>query len=179
MKYIHRFGLSDHLSAPKFACSCLHPALSGRHWNLSACKMAQNNAAVRGKQIKVLVLRPNKFNLSFSDSRHDLDALYRFTSGRWLWREREQLATRYVKFDLQKLCRLAASSIGSGSCSKVVKISEGQYNKVLLLTMDDGKEAVAKLPNPNAGRPHFTTASEVATMNFVCNHHSHQTGSLY
>ena len=40
------------------------------------------------------------------------------------------------------------------------------YNKALLLTMDDGTQAVAKVPNPNAGRPHFTTASEVATMDF-------------
>ncbi|KAJ5896137.1 uncharacterized protein N7473_005536 [Penicillium subrubescens] len=36
--------------------------------------------------------------------------------------------------------------------------------------MDDGQEVVAKVPNPNAGTPHFTTASEVATMEF---------GSLY
>lgn len=33
--------------------------------------------------------------------------------------------------------------------------------------MDDGREVIAKLPNPNAGRPYFTTASEVATMDFV------------
>jgi hypothetical protein len=33
--------------------------------------------------------------------------------------------------------------------------------------MDDGRQVVAKIPNPNAGRPHFTTASEVATMDFV------------
>jgi hypothetical protein len=50
---------------------------------------------------------------------------------------------------------------------KVVKISEGQFNKAFLLTMDDEREVIAKLPNPNAGLPHFTTASEVATMNFV------------
>jgi hypothetical protein len=68
---------------------------------------------------------------------------------------------------MSKLYRIAASSIGSESCVKVVKISEGQFNKVFLLTMDDGREVIAKLPNPNAGRPYFTTASEVATMNFV------------
>lgn len=33
--------------------------------------------------------------------------------------------------------------------------------------MEDGNEVIAKLPNPNAGKPHFTTASEVATMHFV------------
>jgi hypothetical protein len=72
-----------------------------------------------------------------------------------------------VKFDMPKLYRLAASAIGSESCVKVVKISECQFNKVFLLTMDDGRGVIAKLPNPNAGLPHFTTASEVATMNFV------------
>ncbi|KAG4436585.1 hypothetical protein IFR05_007939 [Cadophora sp. M221] len=35
--------------------------------------------------------------------------------------------------------------------------------------MDDGREVIAKLLNPNAGRAHFTTASEVATMNFLKN----------
>ncbi|KAK5116752.1 hypothetical protein LTR62_007426 [Meristemomyces frigidus] len=33
--------------------------------------------------------------------------------------------------------------------------------------MDNGKEVVAKIPNPNSGQPHFTTASEVATMKFA------------
>jgi hypothetical protein len=65
------------------------------------------------------------------------------------------------------LIRLAASAIGSDSCVSVMKISEGQFNKVFLLAIDDGREVIAKLPNPNAGRPHFTTASELATMNFV------------
>ncbi|RAK99971.1 uncharacterized protein BO80DRAFT_456099 [Aspergillus ibericus CBS 121593] len=35
--------------------------------------------------------------------------------------------------------------------------------------MDNGREVIAKLPNPNAGRPHFTTASEVATLDFLRN----------
>jgi hypothetical protein len=33
--------------------------------------------------------------------------------------------------------------------------------------MHDGRQFIARLPNPNAGRPHFTTASEVATMDYV------------
>ena len=33
--------------------------------------------------------------------------------------------------------------------------------------MDDGTEAVAKIPNPNADPAFFTTASEVATRDFV------------
>ncbi|KAI1907660.1 hypothetical protein LOZ61_005992 [Ophidiomyces ophidiicola] len=103
------------------------------------------------------------------DSKQDLDALNRFTSGRWLWGEQRQLAARFVEFDLKKLLELAAAATGSQSCVQVIKISEGQYNKVFLLTMNDGREVIAKLPNPNAGRPHFTTASEVATMDFLRN----------
>ncbi|KAH6855793.1 hypothetical protein B0I37DRAFT_63028 [Chaetomium sp. MPI-CAGE-AT-0009] len=33
--------------------------------------------------------------------------------------------------------------------------------------MDDGREVVGKVPNPNAGLPHYTTASEVANMDFI------------
>ncbi|KAF1963163.1 phosphotransferase enzyme family protein [Byssothecium circinans] len=163
MKRVHRVLLCGHPSALLSGRSCLsattntqrkfsiHPAPGARHESSKPYKIAHVDTNV-GVSL---------------DPSHGPDALYRFTSGRWLWGEREQLAARYVKFDLQKLCGLAASSIGSDSCAEVVKISEGQYNKVLCLTMNDGKEAIAKLPNPNAGRPHFTTASEVATMNFL------------
>ncbi|KAL8714703.1 MAG: hypothetical protein Q9225_006528 [Loekoesia sp. 1 TL-2023] len=33
--------------------------------------------------------------------------------------------------------------------------------------MDDGREVIARLPTPIAGPPHYTTASEVATMDFL------------
>ena len=68
---------------------------------------------------------------------------------------------------MQELARLAAEAVGANSCVSIEKYPDGMYNKVLLLTMEDGTQAVAKIPNPNAGRPHFTTASEVATMEFV------------
>lgn len=51
--------------------------------------------------------------------------------------------------------------------TKVLECVEGQFNKVFILTMDDGDEVVAKLPNPNAGPPFYTLASEVATRHFV------------
>lgn len=55
----------------------------------------------------------------------DFDAIYRFTSGRWLWDEDQQLAARYVKFDALKLLELAASAVGSKACIKMVKLPEG------------------------------------------------------
>jgi len=57
--------------------------------------------------------------------------------------------------------------VGSAACTDVTKLTEGNFNKVSLLTISDGKEVIAKTPNPNAGRAHFLTASEVATMDFV------------
>jgi hypothetical protein len=39
----------------------------------------------------------------------------------------------------------------------------GLHNKVFVLTMDNRREVVVKVPNPNAGPAFYTTASEVAT----------------
>lgn len=68
---------------------------------------------------------------------------------------------------MAKLAQVAAQSIGASSCVEIKKVPEGNFNKTFLLTMNNGKEVIAKVPNPNAGHAHFTTASEVATMDFV------------
>lgn len=81
--------------------------------------------------------------------------------------EEFEISQRYVRYDVNQLARLAAAAVGSETCVSVEKCPDGMHNKVLLLTMNDGTQAIAKVPNPNAGRPHFTTASEVATMDFV------------
>ena len=77
------------------------------------------------------------------------------------------MSQRHIRFNVNELARLAAEAVGSRSCISIEKYPDGMYNKAMLLTMDDGTQVVAKIPNPNAGRPHFTTASEVATMDFV------------
>ena len=51
---------------------------------------------------------------------------------------------------------------------KLLKCTEGQYNKAFLLTMDNKVEVLAKIPNPNAGPDFYMTASEVATRHLVC-----------
>ncbi|KAL1973381.1 hypothetical protein VTN31DRAFT_6016 [Thermomyces dupontii] len=43
---------------------------------------------------------------------------------------------------------------------------DDMFSKAFVNSMDYGREVVAKVPNANAGFPHFTTASEVATMDF-------------
>jgi len=74
---------------------------------------------------------------------------------------------RHIKFNVNELARVAAEAVGAQICVGIEKYPDGMYNKAILLTMDNGTQIVAKVPNPNAGKPHFTTASEVATMDFV------------
>ena len=81
--------------------------------------------------------------------------------------EAENLRRREIRFDLNKLAEVAADSVGAARCVSIKKYPDGMFNKAFLMFMDDGREVVAKVPNPNAGIPHFTTASEVATMDFV------------
>ena len=77
------------------------------------------------------------------------------------------MASRYVRFEMGELARVAAHAVGSISCVMSEKFVDGMHNKARLLTMNDGKKVVVKIPNPNAGEAHFTTASEVATMEMI------------
>ncbi|EFE38458.1 hypothetical protein TRV_06882 [Trichophyton verrucosum HKI 0517] len=99
------------------------------------------------------------------------DTFFRFTRSRFLSDEAKELAQRYIKFDVNELAKTAARISGPGTreCIRVEKMADGLYSKALLLTMDDGVQVIGKVPNPNAGIPRFTTASEVATMDFVRN----------
>ncbi len=91
------------------------------------------------------------------------DDYVRFTRGRFVVNEGFELSQRYVHFNVQELARIAAEAVGSASCGSMEKHPDGLYNKALLLTMEAGTQVVAKIPNPNAGQPHLTTASELAT----------------
>jgi hypothetical protein len=97
----------------------------------------------------------------------DTDEYYRYTSGRWLWDEDAQLCERYKRFNVAELKRTAAKAIGAATCVSMSKLAEGGFNKIFRLVMDDGTIVIARIPNPNAGPPFKTTASEVATMDFV------------
>ncbi|RMD42357.1 hypothetical protein DV735_g2766, partial [Chaetothyriales sp. CBS 134920] len=94
---------------------------------------------------------------------------FRFSRGRFICDEDSNMLKRSVRFDMNQLARIAAESITAKNCTNVQKCADGMYNKSYLFTMDDGRQVIGKVPNPNAGLPHFTTASEVATMDFVRN----------
>ncbi|OJI83259.1 hypothetical protein ASPTUDRAFT_124561, partial [Aspergillus tubingensis CBS 134.48] len=80
----------------------------------------------------------------------------------------QHLAARYREFNLDNLLEAAylSTDYKGARCVKVSKCVEGQYNKAFVLTMDNGEQLVARLPNPNAGPAFFTTASEVAIRHF-------------
>jgi len=94
-------------------------------------------------------------------------SFFDFTRGRFVWNEKHEMAERHIDFDVKELARAAAKATGAKGCKSIEKFADGMFNKAFCLTMDDGRKFVAKLPNPNAGPAHYTTASEVATMDFV------------
>jgi hypothetical protein len=97
----------------------------------------------------------------------DYEDYYRYTGGRFLWDEETRLRERYKRFNVHELQKLAAQSVGARDCVSMSKLPEGGYNKLFRLVMDDDKVVIARILNPNAGPAFKTTASEVATMNFV------------
>lgn len=80
-------------------------------------------------------------------------------------REKEQLDARYLKFDVDQLCAIAAST-GSKSPVRAIEKTENGFGKVLLITKEDGSELAAKLPFSYAGPPKYMTASEAAVLQY-------------
>ncbi|OJJ43571.1 hypothetical protein ASPZODRAFT_73818 [Penicilliopsis zonata CBS 506.65] len=111
----------------------------------------------------------------FLPSRHHLSAtpqafheeFFRNTSQRWIFNENDRLKERYARFRPAELQRVAGEAIQQDCCPGIVKLAEGGFNKVFLLQARNGREVIARIPTPIAGTPHYTTASEVATMNFL------------
>lgn len=69
-------------------------------------------------------------------------------------------------FDFSVLCERAIYTCpGATSVVKYEK-REGGFNRVFLLTMDNGPCVVARIPTGIAGPPRLTTNSEVATMTY-------------
>jgi hypothetical protein len=96
-----------------------------------------------------------------------LEHFYSYTSGRFLFDEDMQLKERYKRFSVPELMDVSAKAVSASKCNSIIKLTEGTYNKIFLLTMNNGKQVVARIPNPYAGSAHYTTASEVATMHFL------------
>ncbi|KAL3489348.1 hypothetical protein BJX62DRAFT_252674 [Aspergillus germanicus] len=97
----------------------------------------------------------------------DKEAFKAYSAQRWLWNKPAQLQRRYINFNLNTLPGIAKEAAGSYAvCVSLTKLPEGNSNKAFLATMRDGKELIIQIPNPNTGPAHYTTTSEVATMQY-------------
>lgn len=74
---------------------------------------------------------------------------------------------RCVKFRPTELQRIAGETIKQDYYPYITKLAEGGFNKVYLLRAKSGCEVIARIPTSIAGPPHYTTASKVATMDFL------------
>jgi hypothetical protein len=61
---------------------------------------------------------------------------------------------------------VAASIGGQYSPVHAIEKMEGGFSKALLLHKENGTEIIAKIPFPIAGSPRYTTASEVAVLQY-------------
>ncbi|KAL5371877.1 hypothetical protein DPSP01_013931 [Paraphaeosphaeria sporulosa] len=98
------------------------------------------------------------------------EELFKYTNGRFLVREKELCDQRYLKFDLDQLCDVAASAGSSKSPIRTIEKMEGGFSKALLMSKEDGTEVVAKLPFSIAGPPKYLTASEAAVLQYLHDH---------
>ncbi|KAL4761035.1 kinase-like domain-containing protein [Aspergillus foveolatus] len=105
--------------------------------------------------------------MSSSSAQQFCTDLFEYISGRWLWDEEQQLRNRFSPFDIPELQKVAASSVGASKCVGITKLAEGSFNKTFKLTMDNGMNAIARIPHRIAGPRYYMTASEVATMKFA------------
>ncbi|RAK95656.1 uncharacterized protein BO80DRAFT_368228, partial [Aspergillus ibericus CBS 121593] len=94
------------------------------------------------------------------------EQLFAYTNGRFLVNEKAEMSKRYAKFDLTALCDTVSAL--PQICSPIATIDkmEGGFNKALLMTAQNGKQIIAKIPFPSLVPQQYTTASEVAVLKY-------------
>lgn len=94
------------------------------------------------------------------------DHIYRYNTGRFIVNEQYEQAKRYSPFDIDALCGIVSSLPSVGSPIRRVEKKEGGYNKALLMTAENGRTVIAKVPCRNIVPRQYGTASEVAVLQF-------------
>ncbi|OJJ45089.1 hypothetical protein ASPZODRAFT_676262 [Penicilliopsis zonata CBS 506.65] len=93
--------------------------------------------------------------------------LFSYRNGRFLINEGYELAKRYAPFNVDALCEIIAALPQVSSPVASIDKKEGGYNKGLLVTAENGRQVVAKIPCLNIVPPWYGTASEVAVLQMV------------
>ncbi|KAF9475593.1 hypothetical protein BDN70DRAFT_955270 [Pholiota conissans] len=104
-------------------------------------------------------------DVHYSTSIKSHELFFSHTAGRWLYNEKAHQRARYMRFNVEGLTNLAAKVVGS----PVIELRKliDTNNRAVLLTHENRTETVARIPTPISGPRTLTTASEVATMDFV------------
>ncbi|KAJ5584255.1 Aminoglycoside phosphotransferase [Penicillium hispanicum] len=97
----------------------------------------------------------------------DLQDIFKYTNGHFLVDEERQFSRRYVRFDLDALCDIAAGAGGTPSHVTAIEKMEGGFSKALLMQKANGTGVIAKIPCRIAGPPSLTTTTEVAVLEYV------------
>lgn len=84
----------------------------------------------------------NRLAVSVSEPVVD-ENLFRYTSGRWLYNEEEQMAQRYIKFDVGALHRVIFDVCGSPVIGMEKK--EGLFNKSFMCSLANGQMVTARI----------------------------------
>ncbi|EAU88204.1 protein kinase subdomain-containing protein PKL/CAK/Fmp29 [Coprinopsis cinerea okayama7 len=87
-------------------------------------------------------------------------------TGRWLFNEETNKRLRHSPFNAEALEAIACRVTEARGITNWTKIGEGS-NKVFRLELDNGRKVVLRIPNPIVPNVELTTASEVATMEYV------------
>ncbi|KAJ5634871.1 hypothetical protein N7528_002713 [Penicillium herquei] len=78
-----------------------------------------------------------------------------------------QFRRRYVRFNLDALCRTAAIVGGDSNRVTAIDKMEGGFSKAFLMKTTEGADVIAKIPCRIAGPPSLTTAGEVGVLEYV------------
>ncbi|KAG8625154.1 hypothetical protein KVT40_006905 [Elsinoe batatas] len=93
--------------------------------------------------------------------------LYRYTSGRWLWAEAEQLWKRQRWFNVAALMKKAVEVKDAQQCTLITKLAEGHHSRVLRLVLDNAQSVVVRIPYLSQPDASASIDSEVAVMSFA------------
>lgn len=96
---------------------------------------------------------------------------FRYSSGKWLRKDKEHQEARHISFDFDALCRRVVEICPGADSIRTYEKKEGGSNRVFIFTTNNAKLMVAKLPFANAGPCQLVTQSEVVTIKYCEQHY--------
>ena len=93
--------------------------------------------------------------------------LYEHTSGRYVCNKNIGLAERLIKIDFDVLRTVVSRCFDGARVADVHNLTEGGFNRVLQLALEDNREIVIKIPYKITAPDRWTTQSGTATLQYL------------